>query len=186
MCLIIHKPAGQVIQRELLENALLYSKDGMGVCAKMPGVVENNVWKTFKSTNTKSVLRFANAKWTDVELYVHLRKCTAGAKGRANLHPYKIPGTEIVLMHNGTMDIWATGEDSDTRIFAGMVAPSLQANPELAFNLATQKLWEGVIGKGMVVLLYPDGRTVRMGTRPWLEYEGLRLSNGYAWGSWYE
>jgi hypothetical protein len=56
---------------------------------------------------------------------VHFRYATHGDVTRENVHPFPIPGTDAMLMHNGVL--WtsakATKEKSDTRVFCDDVAP---------------------------------------------------------------
>jgi hypothetical protein len=121
MCLIIYAKAGQEIPRSHFWMGAKDNADGIGIMST------DGVEKFLGRKQTRRAWRYAQELVTAGLSYaVHFRWATHGEVGRANTHPFEIPGSDLYMMHNGIL--WtagmATDAESDTAIFARSIMPS--------------------------------------------------------------
>jgi hypothetical protein len=120
MCLIIHSPHGKAIPDDHFNAGARDNDDGIGIMST------DGIAKFVGKRRTKKARRYARRlAEAGIPFAVHFRWATHGRVGRANTHPFEIPGTDVYMMHNGVL--WtakdATDDESDTAIFARAVMP---------------------------------------------------------------
>lgn len=170
MCLIIQKPAGADVPLDIIQSALDYNRDGVGVMAN--GGADR--WVKIKATK---LARKINALGSAA---VHFRMATHGRIDHTNVHPFRaVDGTHI--MHNGVLSKYAplgrkTAAASDTQCFVReYIDPMLRT----AGKLDLQAIANETAGNALA-LMATDGK-IELTGESWVEYMGLRLSNTYAW-----
>jgi glutamine amidotransferase class II-like protein len=182
MCLIIHKPRGIKVPRELLQSAAEYNPHGFGFMAfAEPGSVRvtkhcvtsfPDLWRSYREYETE-------------ECVIHLRKRTRGSIEHDNTHPLLIT-EQLYLAHNGTLPIpcWIPGKSDTWHLVTNHLRPMLSSRPEAVHEWAFQtflKAWIGPANK----LVFMDARarsTVIIHKEQGVEFDGLWLSNRH----WFE
>lgn len=190
MCLIIHKPAGQLVPLESIKSAMAHNPDGVGIMAE--GKAQR--WLKLKPSKVKRRLD----RLQDIEAAVHFRWATHGKVTVENCHPYQTHDGGF-LMHNGVMSKYKpahplakTGgvymvkrlsEDvSDTREFIRLfVDPMLEKSGGV---LDLEAVKSEAIGQ-QLLFMSPQGCFTRTGSA-WQEHEGCHYSNIYAWDNDYQ
>lgn len=182
MCVIIHRPEGRSIPKEILKNAMGHHKDGWGMM-----FVDDGRVRTIKS-------RDYDAFWQEYrqlgrrEVGIHFRRQTRGDINEDMCHPFailsdEVDGMDLYLMHNGTIyDV--QGEDktlSDTWYFVNKyLRPVLTESPDMIDNPAFRRMVYRVLGKSRLLLL-DDNKRVRFFNRAeGIEIQGIWLSNDYS------
>ena len=111
MCLIISKPAGIDVPLDLIQSALDYNADGVGVMAN--GGADR--WVKIKPHKLQRKINALGAA------AIHFRMATHGRIDHTNVHPFRaIDGSQI--MHNGVLHKYApfdrtAAAASDTSLF---------------------------------------------------------------------
>lgn len=170
MCLIIHKPAGQVIAPEIVRSAYRYNSDGFGIMCD--GQAEK--YADLKPTEIIKKLD----KLQDKEIAVHFRMATHGEINKKNAHPFKL-NNRAWLMHNGVLSKYApdkSAKHSDTRQFVDQFCNKMIAKHG---SIPRADLEKEIVGNA-ICIMQRDGTVNRYGSS-WLEYEGSWYSNTYAW-----
>lgn len=170
MCLIISKPAGVDVSLDLIQSALDYNGDGVGIMAN--GGADR--WVKIKPTKLQRKINALGAA------AIHFRMATHGVIAHANVHPFRaIDGSQI--MHNGVLTKYApwnrkAATESDTAIFVRQFI-----NPMLTRDgtIDVQAVANETAGNALAIMR-PNGVIALTGSS-WVDYEGLALSNTYAW-----
>lgn len=188
MCLIITAPAGVTVEDEWLRDFYQRNNDGYGFM-----YAHDNQLHVLKRLGTAE--QFI-ADWRSLEQYdraVHLRMRTHGDIDLVNCHPYWVTGYDndselpLAMMHNG---ILASGNDvdptkSDTWHYINdVLKPLLAKYPHLIQDPVFQRLVEEHIdSNNRFVFLDSLGRMVTLNYGEGVLWEGMWLSNTYAWSA---
>jgi hypothetical protein len=177
MCLILHKPAGASVPRELIDAAAAFNRDGwglMGYAADGGLLLERH--SEVDAVHIARRLRSLR----EAELCLHLRLRTRGGEAPENLHPLKV-SDRFQLMHNGTLKFAARVPGrSDSWHFAVDVLRPLAVNwPDLLGHPSFLALVEaGLTPENKVVVLDTEARQLIFYNRQHgAEFEGLWLSS---------
>lgn len=177
MCLIVHKPAGQTLPRELLHSAARYNPHGVGFIA-LPVDSRAAIYRRV-DTDIDEVLGWAAAH-ADDECVFHFRYRTRGAVDLTNTHPLPVT-PHIHVFHNGTLAVDShTPERSDTwHLASDFLTPVLMQRPALIANEAFQRMLKAAIGRLNRLVLVDTAvrRVVIVNREAGIEHEGFWLSN---------
>jgi hypothetical protein len=177
MCLILHKPAGERVPRELIEAAAAFNRDGWGLMGFLPDgapLVERHA-----QVDTDAIEQRLRGL-RGAELCLHLRLRTRGSDAPENGHPIKV-SDRFHLMHNGTLRTRTRVPGrSDSWHFAVDLLRPLAVNwPEALRHGSFVALVEaGLTPENKVVLLDAQARQLVFFNRHHgAEFEGLWLSS---------
>jgi len=180
MCLIIHKPAGIAVPRELIEAAVRFNNDGWGAMGFTAGgrLVATRVART----RAPEIAAFAEGYFAE-ELVIHLRYRTRGAANARNVQPFEVvPG--LYLMHHGELDLpRRLAERSDSwHLVNDLLRPLVERHPDLVLDRHFLRIFEQSLGPtNRVVLLHErSGRIDILNAAQGFPYQGLWLS-GTRW-----
>ncbi|MDR3418164.1 MAG: hypothetical protein P4L83_18480 [Nevskia sp.] len=177
MCLILHKPAGRNVPRELVEAAAAFNKDGWGLMGFDAG--GEPLLERYAQVDAAAIDRRLQSL-QDAELCLHLRLRTRGSDLADNAHPIKV-SERFQLMHNGTLRLRArVPGHSDSWHFAIDLLRPLAVNwPEMLSHPSFLALVEaGLTHENKVVLLDTQQRRLIFYNRHHgAEFEGLWLSS---------
>ncbi len=184
MCIIIHKPSGLKLPRQIAEGGARANPQGGGLIAfydegpQMRMAVRRCVpsWGLLED-----IEKFSQ----DSEMVIHFRIKTHGDVNLDNCHPFKIElgnGEAIYVMHNGVLNVNDSSDKSksDTWHFAHtLLEPILQKHPELRNS---DPFWYGIedlIGSNKVVIVDPlyGVRILNAHLGDWIGKAGLWVSN---------
>lgn len=172
MCVIIYKPYGQTVDVDTLYSAFENNPDGIGIAWR-----DNNKVHGRKGIEFESVCAWASR---DVELLIHFRLATHGAKSDLMCHPFPVSPNDKhhaldtfntsgdVLMHNGIIHSYGDAEESDTLQFTRDCLAYLRTHQERV------KLLKSLESK--FALISPEKITLIGGFE---EYQGSQYSNLY-------
>lgn len=150
MCIMIYKPAEEVLTEEGLTRCWDNNPDGGGVSYAHHGRIH-----TFKTMDQTEWVEYI-MNHMDKELVLHARYTTMGATNLQNCHPFAV-GKHSVCFMNGTMNHIPEEEmRSDTRIFCEDIASRLP--DDWADNPAIFELTRQYAGDAKLLFLYDDGR----------------------------
>lgn len=184
MCLLITAPAGAGadLEDDWLEDFHWWNSDGYGFMFAQDGKLHIH-----RSLGKKEEFIADWRKYANVERAVHLRMRTHGDVDLVNCHPYEVIPGKIALMHNGVLH---TGNDADKsksdtwHFIQDYLRPLLTRDPELMLEPAFQELVAEFIGTtNRLVLLDNNGNMVTINEDEGVYWEGMWLSNEYAWSS---
>lgn len=186
MCLLINAPANTTVSDEWLRDFFVKNDDGFGVMYADKGVLHIR-----KQLGTPEDFIQMWRETEHLDRAVHLRMRTHGDVDLENCHPYEIFGEEsghpMWLMHNG---ILATGNAKDVtksdtwHYIRDYLRPMLDKNPDFAFTEAFAEIIGEHIGTGnKFVIMDAHGRTAVINEDRGVEWEGMWLSNTYAWSA---
>ncbi|HWY25676.1 MAG TPA: hypothetical protein VNX47_12195 [Nevskia sp.] len=177
MCLILHKPAGERVPRELIDAAVAFNRDGWGLMGLLPDggiLVERHA--VVDAGHIEQRLR----ELRSTELCLHLRLRTRGSDAPENGHPIKV-SDRFHLMHNGTLRTRTRVPGrSDSWHFAVDLLRPLAANwPDALRHDSFVALVEaGLTPENKLVLLDAQARQLVFFNRHHgAEFEGLWLSS---------
>lgn len=186
MCLIIHKPAGVTVPRDLIECAWQDNSDGAGIMAHVPDMPAGDRLRVHKILPSDDwvdpVAHVGNIvdELTDYEVGIHFRWRTHGEINHANTHPYELPGGSGYLMHNGVLPVCNDDDPlySDTFHFIRRrIAPAM-ADPSISTDDLWTKVGDWTRLSGSTFLIMDAGGSFRRINEPaWKAYKGLMLSN---------
>lgn len=175
MCLIIDKPAGKKLERDVLEMSLFRNPDGWGLMYADAGSII-----VHKGLLPTEFLKVAYSIPKAAHVVYHHRLATHGSKTMDNCHPFPVTD-DIYMMHNGILGITTTLEHdkTDSYHFARYVLrPMLMNDPSLFGTTRFANLIGSLIDKDKIVLLRADGACQRIGEG--VERKGLWYSNDYS------
>jgi hypothetical protein len=180
MCLIIHKPENATVPEWLVESALDYNPDGVGIMSSLGTTRHLDV-------SLDHAMDLIDRQ-RDVAAGIHFRMRTHGARNKANVHPFKVNG-RVQVMHNGIMTRYtptfvSDGQKSDTRVFIeSWLQPRTKGN-----RLPSREDIESELGSGNRLLAYDrKSDTFHIYNKAHGVTEGaLWLSNTYAWSPLYD
>ena len=187
MCLLITAPAnGNIISDEWLRDFYTKNSDGFGVMYADDGHLHIR-----KQLGTPEDFIAMWRETEHVERAIHLRMRTHGDIDLVNCHPYEIFGEEsgnpMWLMHNG---ILSTGNKADTtksdtwHYIRDFLVPMLKDNQDFAFHPAFAEIVGDHISSGnKFVIMDSKGRVAHINKSQGVEWEGMWLSNTYAWNA---
>ena len=191
MCLLITQPAGTQWSKEWIEDFHSYNPDGVGVMWAENGHV--HVEKILPKT-ASDVVKFLE-KHQGRECAIHYRWATHGDVDLNNCHPYELLGEEtghpMFLMHNGILSQGNALDKtkSDTHQFIRthlrpLLDPTVGGNPDLMFQPAFIEMLGSFIGSSnkFVVVDY-KGRMATVNESAFVDFNGAKLSNTYAWSA---
>jgi hypothetical protein len=196
MCVIIHRTANAIIPPEKIESACIVNADGFGLAIVDRGKIE--LVKEFnpKGNDPERVLKLLEEA-KDLDLLLHLRFTTVGAKNIDNCHPFIVTkheedGIDIVMAHNGTISSFnIVGNDfSDSYMFNEMIIRPLiersllssDVEPEtiLQDDFVQLVLEEFVPSSSVVSFLDSNGKSLHIHENNGFEHEGWWSSNNYS------
>jgi hypothetical protein len=172
MCLIIEVPKNQSPKRWIVESALEYNADGVGI------MHDGKAVKWIKPSVDKIMAYLEEVK--PVDAAIHFRMATDGKINKANAHPFKLKN-QSWLMHNGILGKYRTTKTaakSDTRQFVEQFC-----NVQISQHGSVPKaaLEAEIVGNAILIML-KDGSITKYGSG-WNKFEGCYYSNEYAWDS---
>jgi hypothetical protein len=177
MCLILHKPAGASVPRELIDAAAALNRDGwglMGLRDTGEALVERHA-----EVDPERIARRLSAL-DDADLCLHLRQRTRGSDAHDNTHPIKV-SDRFHLMHNGTLPVKSRVPGrSDSWHFAVDLLRPLAVNwPEMLAHPSFLALVEaGLTTENKIAVLDVEARRwIFFNRRHGAEFEGLWLSS---------
>jgi hypothetical protein len=177
MCLILHKPAGAQVPRELIDAAVAFNRDGwglMGLRADGTELIERHL--QVDAEHIERRLR----QLRDAELCLHLRLRTRGSDALDNGHPIKIK-ERFHLVHNGTLrtKVRVPGRSDSWHFAVDLLRPLATKWPEMMSHPSFLALVEaGLTPENKVVLLDVEARQLLFFNRHHgVEFEGLWLSS---------
>ena len=186
MYLLITPPEGVSFSEEFLRGVYDYNSDGIG----MMYADNNSLWHAkFVPNSFEQYLTFYREHIEGKPCAWHSRLQTHGKTDLANAHPYEVisadEGYPLYLMHNG---ILSTGNKADVtksdtwHFIQNFLRPMLLKNPEFFMDPAFEVLIGDFIGRNnKFVLLDAYGNQVTINEDEFVEYNGAKLSNTYAW-----
>ena len=186
MCLLVTQPEGVSFSEEFLRGVYDYNSDGIG----MMYADNNSLWHAKFVPNTfEQYLTFYKEHIEGRKCAWHSRLQTHGKTDLANAHPYEVisadEGYPLYLCHNG---ILPTGNKADItksdtwHFIQNFLRPMLLKNPEFFMDPAFEVLIGDFIGRNnKFVLLDAYGNQVTINEDEFVEYNGAKLSNTYAW-----
>lgn len=137
MCVIVYKPTGVPLpDKQVLTACALQNPDGFGLVAhngKMRHIYKN---VTLDPESVASCIT-DHVSQHDTAL-IHFRLATHGNVTLANAHPFPVPGSDLVMMHNGVLqaDTLAlnVGKGTDSEAFAKQYLTRIVGNSERALD----------------------------------------------------
>ena len=182
MCVIIHKPKGEVIEEKDIIAAAKRNPHGFGYMYFDPEKKKIIVGKHLFE-KPEDLLETFKAQ-EEYEVVYHLRIRTHGTTSEPNCHPFKIlskekNGIDVYFMHNGMINkVKEEGDESDTRAFnRQFLRPMLKQNPDLVNSESFQRLVEAYIGHSKFVFIYGDGEIVKFNEELGCQHKGMWWSN---------
>jgi hypothetical protein len=144
MCLIIHKPAGVAVPRQLLQSAAERNYDGFGLMGFGDG---GRLRITRRATTQLWELLSLYEDYATDECVIHLRRTTRGLSDSENTHPFRITD-QIFMVHNGTLAVQchSPGRSDTWHLVEDHLKPILQASPEKLYDPTFQALLAGLSG----------------------------------------
>ena len=129
MCLIVHNPFGNKLNKKLISVAYDNNPHGFGLL----WLDDNNELSELKDISNFDTL-WTILKYLDGHSYsLHLRWKTRGNISVDQCHPFRIldkekHGTDLYLMHNGTIFGLDDDEKSDSQLFAEILTEMYEKN----------------------------------------------------------
>jgi hypothetical protein len=177
MCLILHKPPGERVPRELIEAAVAFNRDGWGLMGFQPDgtpLLERHARVDADAIEQR--LRSLR----EAELCLHLRLRTRGSDAPENGHPIKV-SDRFHLMHNGTLRTRTRvpGRSDSWHFAVDLLRPLAASWPDALRHESFVALVEaGLTPENKLVLLDAQARQLVVFNRHHgAEFEGLWLSS---------
>lgn len=132
MCLMITKPSGVIVPDEYLCNGFDGNPDGAGyafingdgMLLYRKGIFDLDEFISLYQSEVKP----------ETHALIHFRMATHGSKSKDNCHPFDV-GNNMMMAHNGIIDIKTEGDESDTLAFLRrVIQPALTLSPSLVRN----------------------------------------------------
>lgn len=184
MCMLIHHPeSAEPFERADFADIFAHAPDGFGVIWRSPsGIVRsrrglldlNEQWTMYRTL-------YANGCR---EMVLHWRFRTRGPVDYANCHPIAVPGTRVLMAHNGASIGPSTADKSDSAVFAEKVLAEVVRACDWSIRHESLVPWlENNIGAGNKLVLWDrdEPTPVIVNERTGLWYRGRWYSNTYSW-----
>jgi hypothetical protein len=190
MCLITLNTAETRFTKAWLTDFFNHNSDGLGVMYAENGEL---IVEKFVPKNVKQALKFYATHIEGKDAIVHWRMRTHGDIDTANSHPYEVlnkkdHGIDLWMMHNGILhDVNDDQQEmSDTWHFIrDTIRPILSEYPALLHHQAFIELLEERIGESNKLAFMDNlGNRTIVNEHAFVEFNGAKLSNTYAWSSW--
>lgn len=201
MCLIIHRPAGKVLDKEKFITAVDNNPDGYGLCVPdQEGLLFVQKSDPSEDTDAEQLYELVHKEFGKEDLLLHLRYTTAGNTSLRNAHPFPVcemepHGVDIRMAHNGTISKYrpsindSNKWESDTRAFVRSYARPLftraiKGVDNILEDEFIEKLLEDQIPSASV-LVFMDGygNTLKVnetGNGGFTNTDGVYFSNSYS------
>lgn len=180
MCLIVYSPTGALVDKAVFNYARGVNSDGIGVMSA------RGVAKFVGRRSGKRAWRYLRRLAADggTPYGLHFRWATHGDITRDNCHPFEVPMSDAVVMHNGVIRRTArsaTAAISDTRLFIEQfmtVIPEPGTERHFAFFRKVRR-WMGGDNK-LLVYHRKTGAFTVCGEDEGAWYDGFWYSNDYS------
>jgi hypothetical protein len=192
MCIIIHKPEGETVSKDILKRCWDKNDDGAGFMWRS----DNSIWGNKGYMSFKALLNgLEDAGFYDPEkkeltekyaLTIHFRLASHGTVKPANCHPFPVSDdysllktryweADVGIAHNGIIPIKVgPGDVSDTMTWI----KEIFSNPLVYGNMedsAIKHLVASSINSSRLAIIYATGQVVLVGT--WVKEDGVYYSN---------
>lgn len=156
MCLIAYRRVhpgkrGSNIPESVIETALKRHPDGFGVSWREGGKLLHAKYAPAHAQDFRTHLRTLD-KHAGIEYVAHFRFATHGPKDAEHAHPYIYTDPEegeVLVFHNGTIDIRTTPQESDTEVFVRDVLAHLRSgwwrDPALRYLVSASVGWSRLV-----------------------------------------
>lgn len=197
MCLLHTHHADTILSDAWIKDFFSTNSDGIGVMYSERDElgVPQLVIKKFIARTAKEAIKFYTDNIKGREALVHWRMATHGDIDHDNCHPYEVVPVEsghgIYMMHNGILSEgnYMDKSKSDTwhyiqNYIKPLLDPAMGGNPELAFKKAFEYILGEAIGSGnRFAMMDNEGRTVICNESTGVYWNGMWMSNTYAWSA---
>lgn len=193
MCLLLTRQAGGApLHDEWLKDFRKRNNDGFGFMLAVDGRM--HVEKSMGS-DTDFIAMWRKYEASGHPFAAHLRMRTHGDRDLSNCHPYMVldeaSGNEMWMMHNGVLSYGNSSnvKMSDTWHFikdflSPLLDPAEGGDPTLIYTPQFKSILGGCIGSSnKFVFLDNQGRVSTINRSSGIEWNGMWLSNTYAWSS---
>jgi glutamine amidotransferase len=184
MCIVISKPRGRAVKRDVYETCFDNNKDGAGfIVREKTGELRmekgfftfKEFWEHFQPHQSKQAI-------------IHFRIKTHGKLDLDNCHPFWVKENSLAFAHNGIISAVDTSSDetmSDTWHFNEAILQHLQdkMGEEFIFDPIIQELISGYIGINKLAFIHQDGRTLIFNKSLGTMEDGVWFSN-YSYRDW--
>lgn len=179
MCVIIDRPPGVQIDKDILHSAITDNDDGWGwMYSDGRDIVAD--W----GLDTEGFYESYGSIPEDEHVTLHFRWCTHGEVSEANCHPFIMNDGEYGLVHNGIVKVDIVFHDmSDTWHYAyGTLADTLKLHGRSFASgrkgrRMRKTLERNIGGANKMVILRRDGVRMFLNRDAGVEHKGLWLSN---------
>lgn len=147
MCLIIHNPKGKPLDKDKVKAAYENNSDGFGIMW-----VENEKVQVTRGLFDFNEICQSLDYLKGIEYACHFRYRTQGLISELQCHPHMVlnkekHGSDLYLMHNGTLTGFAHKKKSDSKMFAQMLRNKAFENPERALEIVSHEGFSSRISK---------------------------------------
>ena len=196
MCIIIHKPKGKQFNKEHIEKAYEFNKDGFGIMYFDELNSNVVVEKGLDLFTSDFFLTLDN--YDDKEAVLHLRNNTVGTTTLENCHPFPV-GDGSYFMHNGTINSFKPtfGDTSDSLELSNAISSIIATTgAEILENEGMISLLQAIAGTSINRLVFMDnqGKVHIVNPQLGIDEDGIWYSNDYykrepykpinSYGSW--
>lgn len=152
MCIIVFKPKGEKLDKDILERCYNRNSDGSGFAYPMDGKFSlhkdlgkfERIWKPYKNEVIDKGIE------KDIPVLWHFRIRTHGKISLDNIHPFILNSGQMVIAHNGIIKggiVPHNSKESDTLKFKLEVLDQLEKlGKNWIQNLGVQELFKEYIG----------------------------------------
>lgn len=147
MCIIIAKPEGKILSKDIYEECFRSNPDGAGFA-----YVKDNKLVVDKGHFIFDRLYDKLRDDEKAAMLVHFRIATHGEIGKDNCHPFlmqskQFPQYSFALVHNGVLQFRSTQKESDTACFiADVLQPTFDRDPYYLDYFPGRLMLERTIG----------------------------------------
>jgi hypothetical protein len=142
VCLIIAKPAGEVITPELMEWCSSIHTDGFGFMYPHKKKLKIHKFLTSDKLIDDYQETMGNVLEAETPVIMHFRAATRGSIKLDNCHPFRI-NTNVGMVHNGTLAVATEGDMTDSETYARKYLGFMSAthvNNECFLNLLEEAI----------------------------------------------
>lgn len=175
MCLIIHRESGSNVPNDVLDYNKHLNPDGFGIAWREAGKVLYEKFAPKEYGAFKDLLKSID-KQADVEYVAHFRRATHGPVCQEMSHPFPYEDEkdgEVLVFHNGIIDIDAPKTESDTSQFVKAVLAKME--PRWWKKAAYRFLVEQSVGWSRLLIM-TEKETIRLNEKSWVKQGGIWYS----------